>query len=129
MGARIQYNLLASLTVRLPMEEPRVVFERLFGDGTTAAQRLTRKQQDKSILDLITDDRSTGGSRLRRPGAARRALENSEVERRIRRRRSRRRTPRLTHRASRDPHSFEDHQADVRSGVAYQADITRVSTT
>src|SRR5947199_279520 len=43
-------------TVPLPMKtNPQVVFERLFGDGTTAAQRLLRKQQDKSILDSITD--------------------------------------------------------------------------
>src|SRR4029434_2397122 len=34
---------------------PQVVFERLFGDGTNAAQRLARKQQDRSILDAVTD--------------------------------------------------------------------------
>ena len=34
---------------------PQVVFERLFGDGSNAALRLSRKQQDKSILDAVTD--------------------------------------------------------------------------
>jgi uncharacterized protein DUF1552 len=43
-------------TLPLPMENsPQVVFERLFGDGTNAAQRLARKQQDRSILDAVTD--------------------------------------------------------------------------
>src|SRR5262249_27778265 len=43
-------------TLPLPMENsPQVVFERLFGDGTNAAQRLMRKQQDRSILDSVTD--------------------------------------------------------------------------
>ena len=43
-------------TLPLPMENsPQVVFERLFGDGSNAALRLSRKQQDKSILDAVTD--------------------------------------------------------------------------
>src|ERR1700728_2887150 len=43
-------------TLPLPMENsPQVVFERLFGDGTNSAQRLSRKQQDHSILDSVTD--------------------------------------------------------------------------
>ena len=43
-------------TLPLPMENsPQVVFERLFGDGTNSAQRLTRKKQDHSILDSVTD--------------------------------------------------------------------------
>jgi hypothetical protein len=41
----------------LPMEiRPRVVFERLFGDGSSPEQRLRRKQKDRSILDSITRD-------------------------------------------------------------------------
>src|SRR5207302_1548769 len=43
-------------TVPLPMENsPQVVFEKLFGDGGTAEQRLTRKKQDRSILDSIVE--------------------------------------------------------------------------
>src|SRR5437879_6557440 len=43
-------------TVPLPMENsPQVVFEKLFGDGGTAEQRLMRKKQDRSILDSIVE--------------------------------------------------------------------------
>jgi hypothetical protein len=34
--------------------DPRVAFERLFGDGGTAAERLARRRADRSILDAIT---------------------------------------------------------------------------
>ena len=44
-------------TMPLPMEpNPRVVFERLFGDGGSAATQLKRMQQDRSILDWVTED-------------------------------------------------------------------------
>jgi hypothetical protein len=44
----------ASPTEPLPMEiDPRVAFERLFGDGATPAERLARRQVDGSILDII----------------------------------------------------------------------------
>src|SRR5262249_7504387 len=40
-----------------PMERnPLVVFERLFGDGSTAEQRRVRRQEDRSILDSVTHD-------------------------------------------------------------------------
>src|SRR5262245_25506327 len=40
----------------LPMErDPRVAFERLFGDGATAVERLRRRQNDRSILDEISE--------------------------------------------------------------------------
>jgi hypothetical protein len=42
-------------TTPLPMEiNPRVVFERLFGDGATAEERLERIEQERSILDAVT---------------------------------------------------------------------------
>ncbi|MXY15696.1 MAG: DUF1552 domain-containing protein [Acidobacteria bacterium] len=44
-------------TTPLPMENnPRVVFERLFGEGGTAAERLAERQRDRSILDWVTGD-------------------------------------------------------------------------
>src|SRR5690348_16491299 len=42
-------------TTPLPMEiNPRLVFDRLFGDGATAAERLERIEQERSILDAVT---------------------------------------------------------------------------
>lgn len=47
----------ASPTEPLPMmRDPRVAFERLFGDGATAAERLQRRLLDRSILDGIEGD-------------------------------------------------------------------------
>ena len=44
----------SSPTTPLPMDrDPRVVFERLFGDGATAAERAERRQTNASILDAI----------------------------------------------------------------------------
>lgn len=41
-------------TKPLPMERnPRVVFERLFGAGSTAAERSLRRRQEQSVLDRI----------------------------------------------------------------------------
>ncbi len=40
----------------LPMElNPQVVFERMFGDGSTAEQRASRRERDRSILDSLGD--------------------------------------------------------------------------
>lgn len=42
-------------TVPLPMEQnPRVVFERLFGDGETVEARRRQMQRDKSLLDAVS---------------------------------------------------------------------------
>ena len=44
----------SSPTTPLPMErDPRVVFERLFGDGATPEQRMERRRANASILDAI----------------------------------------------------------------------------
>jgi hypothetical protein len=46
----------ASPTQPLPMiRDPRVVFDQLFGVGATPGARLARRQQDRSILDWVTD--------------------------------------------------------------------------
>ena len=46
----------ASPTTPLPMErDPRVVFERLFGDGATPEERQKRRETKASILDGILD--------------------------------------------------------------------------
>lgn len=47
----------ASPTTPLPMEiDPRVAFERLFGDGGTAAERISRRRADLSVLDTISEE-------------------------------------------------------------------------
>ncbi len=60
---------------------PRIVFERLFGDGSSEAERLTHKQEDRSILDSVTQETSRSerglgvpmlvGERVSRPTSAR----------------------------------------------------------
>ena len=45
----------ATPTQPLPMElNPQVVFERMFGDGSTSDQRTARRKRDRSILDSLT---------------------------------------------------------------------------
>jgi hypothetical protein len=55
----VYLNTLAwrSPTSPLPTENnPRLVFERLFGDGGTAEQRVARARENRSILDFVTTD-------------------------------------------------------------------------
>jgi Protein of unknown function (DUF1552) len=122
-------------TQPLPMEiNPRVVFERLFGDGSNAADRLSRKQEDRSILDSITGEVShleTGlGTRDRSKISD--YLDNiREIERRIQM---------AEKRASLNvnvpetpigvPDSFDEHAKIMYElqVLAFQAEITRVST-
>jgi hypothetical protein len=118
----------------LPMEiNPQVVFERLFGDGSTAAERALRRQQDRSILDLI----SQGLATLKRQIGAtdrRRVDEYLEDVREIERRLQ------IAAKASTEtptaevpfgvPEAFDDHiklQFDL-AALALRADITRVVT-
>ena len=122
-------------TVPLPMENnPQVVFERLFGDGTTATQRLTRKQQDKSILDSITDQigRLQGGLDSGDRARLDEYVDNvREIERRIQKAAQQSaNNPDLPAAPVGVPDSFEDHitlMYDLQL-LAYRADITRVST-
>ena len=78
----------SSPTQPLPTEvNPRVVFERLFGDGTSPEERLAGRKQNASILDSVTRELGLFKKDL---GAGDRArldtyLENiRELERRIR---------------------------------------------
>src|SRR5271165_334577 len=74
-------------TTPLPMEiNPRVVFDRLFGDGSNAAERLSRIERERSILDAVTSQvshlqRGLGSNDRNRVAEY---LENvREIERRI----------------------------------------------
>ena len=79
----------ASPTAPLPMTiDPRMAFERLFGDGGTAAERLSRQRIDSSILDGIAQDVTRLEKRL--PASDRVRLTSylddvREIERRIQR--------------------------------------------
>lgn len=54
-----------SPTTPLPMDvDPRAVFERLFGDGSSAAAREAERQKDRSILDRVTADMASLQRRL-----------------------------------------------------------------
>jgi Protein of unknown function (DUF1552) len=46
-------------TPNLPENQPRVIFERLFGDGGTNAQRLARVEKQDSILDSVMEEASS----------------------------------------------------------------------
>ena len=118
----------------LPMEiNPRVVFERMFGQAGTGAQRLQRMQKDLSILDFVREDladlTSTLGARDRtRLGEY---LDDvREVERRIQRAEQQTNELTVPNAPIGVPDSFEDHVGlmfDLLS-LAYQADLTRVFT-
>jgi len=125
----------ATPTTPLPMElNPQVVFERMFGDGSTVEQRAARRKRDRSILDSITGNLQ----RLRGDVSAadRTRLDDyaehvREIERRLQ----------IAMRASTVapenmavpvgvPQSFDEHiklQFDLLA-LAFQADITRVGT-
>ena len=61
----------ASPTSPLPMElNPQVVFERMFGDGSTAEQRNARRKRDQSILDSLTASLARLRERRRRVGSS-----------------------------------------------------------
>jgi hypothetical protein len=122
-------------TQPLPMEiNPRVVFERLFGDGSNAAERLARKQEDRSILDSITGEVShlqTGlGTRDR--GKVSDYLDNiREIERRIQMAEKRANlNVNVPETPIGVPESFDEHAKIMYElqVLAFQAEITRVST-
>src|SRR5258708_39357789 len=79
----------SSPTTPLPMEiNPRVVFERLFGQAGTASHRVARVRQERTILDSISEEandlRRVLGARDR--GRMDQYLDNiREIERRIQR--------------------------------------------
>jgi hypothetical protein len=124
-----------SATLPMPMENnPQVVFERLFGDGGTAAQRQERRQQAQSLLDSIRQQVPSLEKDL--PAGDRRRLreyldEVREIERRVQQ---------FDAKLSGDlelpdvptgiPGDFESHlklMFDLQV-LAYKAEITRIST-
>jgi Protein of unknown function (DUF1552) len=121
----------------LPMEvDPRALFERLFGDGdsTDRAARLTRIQEDRSILDSLAGDVARLGRGLGQRDRSKLSeyLEAiRDVERRIHRaeEQSARELP-VVERPAGVPATFEEHSRLMFDllALAYQADLTRVAT-
>jgi Protein of unknown function (DUF1552) len=123
-------------TTPLPMEvNPRVVFERLFGDGGTAAERLAEIREDRSILDWVTNDinrlqKTLGGGDRTRVSEYLDAIR--EVERRIQaiERQAGNSPLALPDRPIGVPESYDEYAKlmfDLQA-LAFQADITRVFT-
>jgi hypothetical protein len=123
-------------TTPLPMEiNPRVVFDRLFGDGATAEERLERIQQERSILDAVTSDvRHLEGAlgTSDRNRVAEYLDTVREIERRIQLTEKQNGNSSLAVPAT--PSGIpDDHQAHTKltfdlMALAFQADITRIST-
>ena len=114
---------------------PRAVFERLFGDGDSAAERLTEMRMDRSLLDSVTADvgqlqKELGASDRRRVDEYLEAIR--ETERRIQRTEEYNSTQELAvpDRPIGIPEDFGTHaklMIDLQV-LAYQADLTRVTT-
>jgi hypothetical protein len=121
----------------LPMENnPRVVFERLFGDSgsTSPSVRLARIQRQRSLLDSVSGTVADLGREL---GASDRARLDEyldavrDVERRIQKaeEQSAQQLP-VVDQPPGIPTSYEDHARLMFDllVLAYQSDLTRVST-
>ena len=125
----------SSPTLPLPMElNPQVVFERMFGDGSTIQERAVRRARERSILDSLRGSLS----RLRRdfgPSDRARLDEYTEDVREIERRlqiamKASSVTPADLTVPVGVPQSFDEHiklQFDLLA-LAFQGDITRVGT-
>jgi hypothetical protein len=136
--ACVYHNCLSwsSPTTPLPSEaHPRIVFERLFGDGATAAERRVSLKNRASLLDSVTDEFTRLNKEL---GPADRARVSQyldtirEVERRIQRAEANAAANpvRDIERPAGVPSSYADHARlmfDLQV-LAFQADVTRVIT-
>lgn len=123
-------------TSPMPMEvDPRAVFERLFGDGesTTAASRLARANEDRSILDFVRQDvaRLQPGLGARDKGKLTEYLDAiRDIERRIQLAEEQKVQLPVMDRPVGVPDSFDEHcklMMDLQV-IAFQADLTRVIT-
>jgi hypothetical protein len=122
-------------TTPLPMEiNPRVVFERMFGDPGSKEQRLARISEDKSILDSIAAEESRLRGELGSRDRLRIAeyLDNvREIERRIQTAEKQAQSSvEIPESPAGVPNSYEEHVGlmfDLMT-LAYQTDITRVIT-
>ena len=123
-------------TTPMPMEiNPRVVFDRMFGDGATAEERLRRIESQRSILDAVTSQvrRLQGGLGASDRNRVAEYLDTvREIERRIQLSEKQTSTSNLDVPVSPSgiPDDFVEHTKlmfDLMA-LAFQADITRIST-
>jgi hypothetical protein len=125
-------------TTPLPVENnPRAIFERLFGDGesTDAAARLALFERQRSILDYVSGSLNRLNGKL---GAGDRAKLDEyadairDIERRIQKAEQQNASMKLPvmERPTAVPEEFEDHVKMVTDlvALAFQADLTRVVT-
>ena len=131
-------------TTPLPTENnPRIVFERLFGEGGTTESRRAQMRKDRSILDAVSEDMKRLQARLG-PGDRARTSEYFDAVREVERRIQKAETATangegavgalssglLDQPPAAIPEVFGDHvklMFDLQ-WLAYQADITRVFT-
>jgi Protein of unknown function (DUF1552) len=113
---------------------PRVVFERLFGSGGTAEDRLARMRTDRSLLDFVAEDLKQLEGAL---GSSDRTRLDEylghvrEIERRIQKAEQRARTDADVPNAPVGvPEGYVDHVALLYDllALAFQTDQTRVFT-
>jgi hypothetical protein len=119
----------------LPMENnPQVVFEKLFGDGNTDAERRARREQAVSLLDSVVGEVSSLQRKL--PAVDRTRLDQylgdiREVERRIQKASNEASTelslPTLPTGVPKDVDAHIKLMFDLQV-LAWQANITRVTT-
>ena len=126
----------SSPTTPLPSEaHPRIVFERLFGDGATTAERRAALRNRASLLDSVMEEFTRLNSQLGPADRARVAqyLDTvREVERRIQRAEANARGNPLPDldRPAGVPSAYADHARlmfDLQL-LAFQGDVTRVIT-
>jgi hypothetical protein len=123
-------------TTPMPMEtHPRVVFERLFGDGATPAEQRAESKIDRSILDSV-NTRIADLKKSLGPNDRQRVEQYLEtvrdIESRIQRAEARNAQLEvdLPERPVDIPAEFEDHvrmMFDLQA-LAFQGDVTRVQT-
>jgi hypothetical protein len=123
-------------TSPMPMEiNPRVVFDRMFGDGATAQERLQRIETQRSILDAVTGQirRLEGDLGARDRNRVAEYLDTvREIERRIQLAERQAANPQLD--VPESPAGVpDDHEEHTKlmfdlMAIAFQADVTRIST-
>ncbi|HUA87476.1 MAG TPA: DUF1552 domain-containing protein [Bryobacteraceae bacterium] len=121
-------------TMPLPAEtNPRFVFERMFGSGNTPQERRERSEEDRSILDGVTEQiaslrKELGGTDRAKLGEYFDSVR--EVEQRIAKTESSNRQVVIPGRPIGEPATFREHAElmfDLQA-LAFQADITRVTS-